>query len=231
MVHKGFVRVPEMSYYLCADNKDDLGQIAEDVQPHMLEVHIRNGTLIPDQKADISVNTTGKSLQLEKGGALSRSIVLAAGVQLQDELSKEYPGGLNEGQIAVTSSGKLSRNGVHEIIHCVLPKFDKEKFDDDIKAMVKTCLAEADKLQGKSIALPPFGTGRHGYPIRKTALAMFEAIDEFSEESVGMTLQTTYIPTLEDEHCKVGLSFFQTCTKSYLHFISLYVVTLNQICS
>ncbi|WAR21262.1 Y1252-like protein [Mya arenaria] len=143
----------------------------EDIEPHMLEVHIRNGTLIPDQKADISVNTTGKSLQLEKGGALSRSIVLAAGVQLQDELSKEYPGGLNEGQIAVTSSGKLSRNG-------------------DIKAMVKTCLAEADKLQGKSIALPPFGTGRHGYPIRKTALAMFEAIDEFSEESAFISAQS-----------------------------------------
>ncbi|WAR21282.1 Y1252-like protein [Mya arenaria] len=178
----------------------------EDIEPRMLEVHIRNGTLIADQKADIIVNTTGKSLQLEKGGALSRSIVLAAGVQLQDELSKEYPGGLNEGQIAVTSSGKLSRNGVHEIIHCVLPKFDKEKFDDDIKAMVKTCLAEADKLQGKSIALPPFGTGRHGYPIRETALAMFEAIDEFSEESVGMTLQTIYIPTLEDEHCKAFIS-------------------------
>ncbi|XP_052772194.1 uncharacterized protein LOC128211438 isoform X2 [Mya arenaria] len=228
---KASLEVPEMSYYLCADNKDDLGQIAEDVrlnclsskpshnylrqtfavdvvfgEPRMLEVHIRNGTLIADQKADIIVNTTGKSLQLEKGGALSRSIVLAAGVQLQDELSKEYPGGLNEGQIAVTSSGKLSRNGVHEIIHCVLPKFDKEKFDDDIKAMVKTCLAEADKLQGKSIALPPFGTGRHGYPIRETALAMFEAIDEFSEESVGMTLQTIYIPTLEDEHCKAFIS-------------------------
>lgn len=55
--------------------------------------------------------------------------------------------------------------------------------------MVKKCLLEADALGCRSIAFPAFGTGKLDYPVRDSALAMFEAAEEYQFEAIGSTLE------------------------------------------
>ena len=64
-------------------------------------------------QVDIIVNTTGKNLDL-RNGAVSASLLRAGGDSLQQELNKNYPKGLSDEEIAISSGGNLKcRNVLH----------------------------------------------------------------------------------------------------------------------
>ena len=58
--------------------------------------------------------------------------------------------------------------------------------------MVKKCLFEADAKGNTSIGFPAFGTGKLGYPLQKTAEAMFHAVHEYMYQKIRSNLQTVY---------------------------------------
>lgn len=78
-------------------------------------------------QVDVLVNTVNLSLDLKKG-RLSKQILKEAGDELQDFCTKNYPDGIEAGNIAVTQPGKLQKNGVKWIFHCALPPFKKSTF-------------------------------------------------------------------------------------------------------
>lgn len=66
------------------------------------------------------MNTTAKNLDL-KNGAVSASLLKAAGPELQQEVSGKYPNGIKDGEIAVTSGQKL---GCDLILHSSMVNWD-----------------------------------------------------------------------------------------------------------
>jgi len=69
---------------------------------------------------DIIVNTAGADLQLHNG-AVSNSLLEAAGQGIQDECSKLYPDGIKQGEIAVTEGHRLK---CQNVCHGSLPQWD-----------------------------------------------------------------------------------------------------------
>ena len=69
------------------------------------------------------MNTTAKNLDL-KNGAVSASLLKTAGMELQQEVSKKYPNGIKDGEIAVTSGQKLSCDMV---VHSSMTNWDGNK--------------------------------------------------------------------------------------------------------
>ena len=66
------------------------------------------------------MNTTGKNLDL-RNGAVSASLLKAGGNSIQQELSKNYPQGLGDGEIAVSVGGNLK---CRHVLHGSLMNWD-----------------------------------------------------------------------------------------------------------
>lgn len=75
------------------------------------------------KKVDVIVNTASSDLNLSQG-AVSASIVKYGGDSIQQECQSKYPNGINPGEIASTSGGKLD---CKMVCHGALPPWDKDK--------------------------------------------------------------------------------------------------------
>ena len=71
---------------------------------------------------DVIVNTASADLNLSHG-AVSASILKIGGDSIQQECQLKYPNGINPGEVAVTSGGRLA---CKIVCHGALPKWDKE---------------------------------------------------------------------------------------------------------
>jgi len=67
------------------------------------------------------LNTTSRDLDFRKG-AISKSISVAAGRELQAECESKYPDGIRQGQVIATSGYQLPCKKVY---HGSLPKWDQ----------------------------------------------------------------------------------------------------------
>ncbi|CAG2243958.1 unnamed protein product [Mytilus edulis] len=120
---------------------------------------------IATQEVDVIVNTTSTSLQLNQG-AVSQSLLKMGGPGIQAECSQKYSSGIQPGQVAETSGGKLE---CKMICHGALPGYNGA-------AAMKT----ADDNGFVSVAFPALGTGNLGYPKNQVAKNMFSCVDRFS---------------------------------------------------
>ena len=69
---------------------------------------------------------------------------------------------------------------------------------------MKLCLSKAEELGCQSIAFPSLGTGGHGNPIRETIKLMFDAVEEYQEESLKQTLKEVVFSFPGDDCKKVS---------------------------
>ncbi|XP_052226346.1 uncharacterized protein LOC127841514 isoform X2 [Dreissena polymorpha] len=149
-------------------------------------------------KADVLVNTTDAHLTLSSG-TISKQILKHAGTGILDECKRNYPSKMKEGSFAVTSSGNLEKiSKAHNILHCVLPLFEKDKFDQVIQNMVKQVLVEADRMKCASIAIPLIGTGKLEYPVRGTLYSMLEAVYDYTASAICSSLKRIVLILHED---------------------------------
>ncbi|WAR01587.1 PAR14-like protein [Mya arenaria] len=106
-------------------------------------------------EADVLVNSTSPNLQLKSGGGVSASISKEAGPEIEEEIRRKYPGGIEVLEFAETSGYRLK---------------------------CKKCLERAN-LSYKSIAFPAIGTGNQGFPKDVVARVMFAAVERFAREN------------------------------------------------
>ncbi|QOJ78439.1 ADP-ribose-binding protein [Infirmifilum lucidum] len=128
-------------------------------------VELREGD-ITEVEADAIVNAANS--YLKHGGGVALAIVKKGGDIIQRE-SDEYVarnGPVPEGQVAVTSAGKLK---ARYVIHAVGPKFGDPLGDEKLFNAFKNSLIKADELGLKSIAFPAISTGVYGYPYERCA--------------------------------------------------------------
>ncbi|KAK3105345.1 hypothetical protein FSP39_023067 [Pinctada imbricata] len=183
-----------------------------------------------DKKVAVIVNSTNVHLNLYEG-RVSKSLLNAAGSQIQAECKGPGQGPVHVGDVIPTSAGKMS---CKEIYHGVLlPDWiPTGNFSLQVmKAMMRKCLCLADKKGNTSLAFPALGTGKLQYPWNKVAETMFEVIDDYSA-SVPNTCITDVLFVLhpvdgeaieafkfkEESRRKRSKAYFQGCmdTITYL---------------
>ncbi|XP_052772182.1 uncharacterized protein LOC128211435 isoform X2 [Mya arenaria] len=167
---------------------------------HAIAVAVDSGSIL-DVQAEVLVNTVGTDLKLDTG-FLSSQILKEAGSSIQKELTdknQELP--CKSGTCLVTTAGNLSmRPGSQRtklIIHCVLPKFKKESFTQNVRDMVRKCLIESDVRSCHSVAFPAFGTGKLGYPTHETVKAMFDAVEDYQHQAINPTVHTVFLSSTD----------------------------------
>ncbi|XP_077129474.1 protein mono-ADP-ribosyltransferase PARP14-like isoform X2 [Ranitomeya variabilis] len=144
--------------------------------------------LLQDVTADVIVNSVGKDLHLNSGGA-SRALSEKAGAQLQVCLSTEAAGSkVDDGAIFVTPGCSLSCNSV---IHVVLPKWDggKGSAEKIFRKTIRSCLDTVEKRRLRSITFPAIGTGVLGFPKSSVVTFMFDEVLNFCSASKNLSLQ------------------------------------------
>ncbi|XP_070211879.1 protein mono-ADP-ribosyltransferase PARP14-like isoform X1 [Littorina saxatilis] len=154
----------------------------------VINVSIISGELAK-QTVDVIVNSTSNGLDLQNG-AVSSSILKAAGVSLQDECKTKYPGGIQAGDIACTMGHNLN---CMEVFHLVLCNYSNPSAAQLLGRSMTKCLVEASKRHYTSIAFPVLGTGNLGYPAPTVAHTMLDAIDKFQNATPSTTLRDARI--------------------------------------
>ncbi|XP_053407527.1 protein mono-ADP-ribosyltransferase PARP14-like [Mercenaria mercenaria] len=152
------------------------------------------------EKVDVIVNSAAPDLQLRRG-ASSNAILKAAGDRIQQECDQNYPNGIQVGEVAVTSAGKLKCT---KVFHIAIKHYDRDNRRECLKGVgqcVKACLEEADQIGLKSISFPAMGTGAQRYPRDMVAKEMFKTISTFFKDNPGSSLKTVrlVIYTEDDE--------------------------------
>ncbi|XP_029633869.1 protein mono-ADP-ribosyltransferase PARP15 isoform X4 [Octopus sinensis] len=134
---------------------------------------------ISNASVDVIVNSTNKELQLNCG-AISKSILNAAGSQIQYECNQKYPQGISTFKIAITKGYNLNCKNV---FHLALPPWDEyssNKILANLTQIITTCLENAEELGAKSLAFPILGAGVLKYPVEELPRTMYEAVKSYS---------------------------------------------------
>ena len=141
---------------------------------------------ITRQTVDAVVNAA--NAQLQHGGGVARVIAEAGGPVIQQESRSwvEEHGPISHQQPAFTSAGELPASYV---IHAVGPVWGSGDEDQKLKTTVTSTLELAEELEVKSIALPAISTGIYGFPKKRAARMMFEAVEKYLRREDGTGLQ------------------------------------------
>ncbi|KAM4626273.1 protein mono-ADP-ribosyltransferase PARP14-like isoform 2-T2 [Discoglossus pictus] len=137
---------------------------------------------IQDAETDVIVNSVGKDLRLNNGGA-SRALFEKAGKKLQRHLDDESHGSrVEEGCVYTTDGCNLS---CHKVIHVVVPRWDGGNGSSEkmLRQIVNTCLSTTEKNKLNSITFPAIGTGALGFPKKLVAVLMFDEIMSLSSKN------------------------------------------------
>ncbi|OWF49179.1 Poly [ADP-ribose] polymerase 14 [Mizuhopecten yessoensis] len=145
-----------------------------------LNVQIVKGQ-IAKATTDVIVNTTSCDLELTNG-AVSSSILKAAGQSIQDECHVGYPDGIQHGNVATTTGGQLKCN---LIFHGALQSFKNDKTFPQFQDFIRRCLQMADDELMTSISFPALGTGNLAYPHHIVAAEMFKIVNEFNPTTLN----------------------------------------------
>ncbi|XP_063788864.1 protein mono-ADP-ribosyltransferase PARP14-like [Pseudophryne corroboree] len=136
---------------------------------------------IQDATTSVIVNSVGRDLNLESGGA-SKALSNRAGKNLQSLLSIGSSGDkVEDGSVFVTEGCNLSCDIV---IHAVAPVWDQGKGSSEkiLRSIIETCLKIAEKRHLTSITFPAIGTGNLGFPRHIAAGLMLDEILTFSSK-------------------------------------------------
>ncbi|KAH9492142.1 Protein mono-ADP-ribosyltransferase parp14 [Bulinus truncatus] len=133
---------------------------------------------INKQTTDVVVNSVDNSLDL-KNGRLTAVILKEAGDQIQTELKIRYGKGINPGEFAVSTAGKMK---CKHIFHACLTVY-KGKNNTKMKSLIRKMLERADELKAKSISFPALGTGNLNYPPDLSCKVILESISEYSNQN------------------------------------------------
>ncbi|XP_036364589.1 protein mono-ADP-ribosyltransferase PARP14-like isoform X2 [Octopus sinensis] len=158
---------------------------------------------------DVIVNSTNKILQLNDG-SLSKSILNAAGPEIQYECNQKYPRGISTSTIAITKGHDLKCKNV---FHLTLPEWDENSSDSilaNLTQIMTICLENAERMGAKSLAFPILGAGALNYPIENLPETMFEAVKSYSNQNPSQIKDVYFVVYPKDtEIVKKFKEYFQ----------------------
>jgi O-acetyl-ADP-ribose deacetylase (regulator of RNase III) len=142
----------------------------------VLQLEVREGD-IASVEADAIANAANDRLWMGAGvaGALKR----AGGEEI--ELEATALGPIPLGSAVATTAGRLR---ARYVIHGAVMGQDLRTDADLVRRATRSCVALADGLGCRSLALPAFGTGVGGFPLSECARIMVEEARSFEPRSL-----------------------------------------------
>ncbi|XP_071171378.1 protein mono-ADP-ribosyltransferase PARP14-like isoform X2 [Mytilus edulis] len=157
---------------------------------------------IGTQQVDILVAAGPNNLRLEKSGGAGMSVIHSLGVNIQQDITKQYPKGIQEGELACV---KLSSHiGCCKVLYLTSLNAwkEQEKVKDTEKQIYKfvnNCLVAAEKAGYRSIAFPALGTGNLHYPCHLVAKYMYDIVEQFASIKQKTKLSYVYFVVYEKD--------------------------------
>ncbi|XP_038046788.1 protein mono-ADP-ribosyltransferase PARP14-like [Patiria miniata] len=159
------------------------------------------------QKVDCIVNAA--NVDLKHGGGLAAAILQAGGQIIQtecDEILKKKPGRqLQIGEPVCTSGGSLPCKKVIHVAGPRWPSWKRKKRDEDhlLFNSVFRCLQLANQLKMQSIAIPAISTGLFGFPTKRAAVQIVNAVVEFNQKVSDTSLTEIGLTNHDQQTCDV----------------------------
>jgi O-acetyl-ADP-ribose deacetylase len=128
-------------------------------------------------EADAVANAANDHLWMGAGvaGALKR----AGGEEIEREAMAQGP--ISVGTAVATTAGRLP---ARYVIHGAVMGQDLRASAESIELTTRACLALADQLGCRSLALPAFGTGVGGFALDRCARLMVDVVRAFEPRSL-----------------------------------------------
>jgi O-acetyl-ADP-ribose deacetylase (regulator of RNase III) len=128
-------------------------------------------------EADAVANAANDHLWMGAGvaGALKR----AGGEEIEREAMAQGP--ISVGTAVATTAGRLP---ARYVIHGAVMGQDLRTSAESIERTTRACLALADQLGCRSLALPAFGTGVGGFALDQCARLMVDVVRAFEPRSL-----------------------------------------------
>lgn len=117
--------------------------------------------------------------RLWMGAGVAGALKRAGGVEIEREAMARGP--IPLGTAVATTAGNLS---ARYVIHGAVMGQDLRTNADLVARTTHACLALADELGCRSLALPAFGTGVGGFPLGECARTMVAAARAFEPQSL-----------------------------------------------
>ncbi|KAB1271220.1 Core histone macro-H2A.2 [Camelus dromedarius] len=111
------------------------------------------------------------------------------------ELRKSQ-GPLEVAEAAVSQSSGLAAKFV---IHCHIPQWGSDKCEEQLEETIKNCLSAAEDKKLKSVAFPPFPSGRNCFPKQTAAQVTLKAISAHFDDSSASSLKNVYFLLFDSE--------------------------------
>lgn len=163
------------------------------IYPSGQRLEIAEGDLT-QENVDAIVNAANANLA--HGGGVAAAIVRRGGQVIQDESNDwvRQHGAVTHEEPAVTSAGRLP---CRYVIHAVGPIWGEGEEDRKLAAALQGCLAAAERLGLKSIAIPAISTGIYGFPKKRAVPIFLTTIAKYFRDHPGTSLELVRI-TLTD---------------------------------
>ena len=142
----------------------------------VVQLEVREGD-IAEVEAEAIANAANDRLWMGAGvaGALKR----AGGDEIEREAVVQGP--IPVGSAVATTAGRLH---ARYVVHGAVMGQDLRTNAELVRATTRACLALADELGCKSLALPAFGTGVGGFPVDECAAIMVEETRAYEPASL-----------------------------------------------
>uniref|UniRef100_A0A8B9G7X6 Core histone macro-H2A n=1 Tax=Amazona collaria TaxID=241587 RepID=A0A8B9G7X6_9PSIT len=85
------------------------------------------------------------------------------------------------------------------VIHCHIPQWGSEKCEEQLEETVKNCLTAAEDKKLKSMAFPPFPSGRNCFPKQTAAQVTLRAISTHFDGTSSSSLKNIYFLLFDSE--------------------------------
>ncbi|OXB63867.1 hypothetical protein ASZ78_004162 [Callipepla squamata] len=151
---------------------------------------------IGSMKVEGIVHPTTAEIDLKE--EIGKALEKAGGKEFLETVKelRKSQGPLEVAEAALTQSSGLAAKFV---IHCHIPQWGSDKCEEQLEETIKNCLTAAEDKKLKSVAFPPFPSGRNCFPKQTVAQVTLRAISTHFDGTSSSSLKNIYFLLFDSE--------------------------------
>ncbi|NWS63490.1 H2AW protein, partial [Chunga burmeisteri] len=151
---------------------------------------------IGSMKVEGIVHPTTAEIDLKE--EIGKALEKAGGKEFLETVKelRKSQGPLEVAEAALTQSSGLAAKFV---IHCHIPQWGSDKCEEQLEETIKNCLTAAEDKKLKSVAFPPFPSGRNCFPKQTAAQVTLRAISTHFDGTSSSSLKNIYFLLFDSE--------------------------------
>ncbi|XP_009988291.1 PREDICTED: core histone macro-H2A.2 [Tauraco erythrolophus] len=155
-------------------------------------------SLVPGQKLSLTQSDISHIGSMKVEGIVHPT---TAEIDLKEEIGKalEKAGGKGPLEVAEAALTQSSGLAAKFVIHCHIPQWGSDKCEEQLEETIKNCLTAAEDKKLKSVAFPPFPSGRNCFPKQTAAQVTLRAISTHFDGTSSSSLKNIYFLLFDSE--------------------------------